>query len=307
MVLSLPFGKKLEVPGTVIAFLCSLALHLLLVIALLWSPFRSSTFKLTGFYGQQIKNNKSVSSSVKVDNRIPKELLEALKTEVVVKTPIKKTEVPKPNIAHETALLLKKAEALKAIKAKKAQKINEKTKVLKAEAPAVEKPLQQAVSAELKEEKVAKVIETAVVKPVENKVIAMKDKEATIEKKKESSVLSKTQEQIQELFSEQGHFSIEVSGQVKPVESPDNEMQALKFAQEVNRLINEQWDPMAGWEDAGPVVIKVSLQKAVDVYREPELVLESKSIAKNQHALNIVRALVRSGAMHGCVFNLTFK
>lgn len=103
-------------------------------------------------------------------------------------------------------------------------------------------------------------------------------------------------------------FTIECNDEHNDHYQEEEELEGALLMEKISELISQQWEPLAGWEDAGPVVIKVAPRKLLFTAQyEPELLEKSRSIAKNQQALNIVRSLVASGVIAGYTFNLTFK
>lgn len=313
-------GKQSVVLYPLLALICSVGLHLIFVASLIWVPFRSAPFQFTGaalrYCSVPIRSSKQVKKSHHkvLDNRIPPELLHVLKQEVIlkiikvqeVKPPVSKKVLPPPvkKLQAKELALPKKIEKPAAPKTKQ-----EKTSNISQEKPTPEKTESNRDKAAVKSSVLPKPVVIKTLPEATTQKNTLSSKEVTIEKPMtQAKVSSPIQERVREML-EHEHFSIEVQtdGDNVDTNNRESDTQALLFAQEVNHLISQKWEPMAGWEDAGPVVIRVSLQKALDIYREPEMVLKSKSIVKNQHALNIVRTLIQSGAMNGCVFNLTFK
>ena len=74
---------------------------------------------------------------------------------------------------------------------------------------------------------------------------------------------------------------------------------------DIYETIKQAWEPLAGWEEAGPVII--SVEPGNKVAHEPQFVTKSYAAAKNQQAMSIARFIVQSGKSHGRKFNLTFK
>lgn len=76
------------------------------------------------------------------------------------------------------------------------------------------------------------------------------------------------------------------------------------LTQKIYETIKAAWEPLAGWEEAGPVIISVD---PFGGRGEPQFVLKSNAAAKNQQAISIARFLIQSGKAKGRTFNLTFK
>jgi hypothetical protein len=78
----------------------------------------------------------------------------------------------------------------------------------------------------------------------------------------------------------------------------------LQLIEEINHLIKEQWQPLAGWEDAGAVVVEIKMDK--NGACASRIITASKAGAKNHRALTIARLIGSFGKIRGRTFNLMF-
>lgn len=77
-----------------------------------------------------------------------------------------------------------------------------------------------------------------------------------------------------------------------------------QLVDEINELIKEHWRPLAGWEDAGAVVVEIKMDKNGSC--TSTIISACKAGAKNHHALTIARMIGSFGKIRGRTFNLMF-
>ncbi len=86
-------------------------------------------------------------------------------------------------------------------------------------------------------------------------------------------------------------------------EMPDSYYE--RFIGEINALIDEKWNPLAGWEDAGMVVVEI--RSDVQGNGKATLLEMSKAASKNYQALAIGRYIARAKVLRGRTFSIRFK